>query len=274
MKRIVKEKTSVITPVFCPCGNKRNSSIPHKEAYEPNSSPDKGGVCLIIPSLSTVICSLHLAGTNKYDLAEEFFDRKRIDQLNMVYSKLKESDSNFDKYHKFVLGDLNFRCEKCCNIEAGDKSRGGKDFKAIHDVIIRGDSEEVYGLFENHDRLVRLLESHNEKEAVPSLLTEVIDLVAICNSRNRMEGRRQEHEIVLPTFTMKFNEHKQHVYSDKRTPGWPDRMLVSASLFSPFGMDPTFQTSLPSITKVSSCPDVTSSDHIPLYSYLTPVHFP
>ena len=275
--------------MFCPCGNKTNSSVSGEHAYAPNLSPDKGGVCLLIPCLSSIICSLHLAGTNKYNVAEEYFDAIRINQLNSIHSRLegylKERDHNTDGdlsdniYRKFILGDLNFRCEKFCNVQEGDKLRGSKDFKAVHDVITKGESDEIQDLFWGNDRLVRLLHSENPKRNV-LLLKDVMDLIARYNFGGE-GGYRQEDKIVLPTFTMKFNEdgiEKQKVYSDKRTPGWPDRILVTNNLFS-FDRAGIMDSNAAvketeSIQEVGSCQDVTSSDHIPVYSYLTPVYFP
>ena len=247
----------------------------------------------MIPFLSTIICSLHLAGTNQYNVAEEYFDTLRINQLNTIHSRLveecvrfKERDHNTNEdfsganYRKIILGDLNFRCEKFCNVHEGDKARGGQDFKAVHDLITKGKPDEIQNLFCESDRLVRLLQSNSAERNVP-LLKDVTDLIATYNY-GYAEGRfRDKVKILLPTFTMKFKKdgiEKQKVYSDKRTPAWPDRLLVTRNLFSSkrvatIDSNPLVKD-IESIKEVGSCPTVTSSDHIPVYSYLESISFP
>lgn len=80
-----------IIPIMAPVGRKRTSTYPstchnttekwkiYKEPH--NMSPDKGGVCIAIPSLRLLICSLHLCGTNKYHTLEHEFDSIRIKEL-------------------------------------------------------------------------------------------------------------------------------------------------------------------------------------------------
>lgn len=126
--------------------NKNSSSISNNTSASSTvgNSPDKGGICIAIPSLSLLICSLHLCGTNQYHTMESKFDQIRIDELKKIGSVCHEalllinecyqmnknrddidedkstnnglvassSSSLLEDYTKIILGDLNFRVEK------------------------------------------------------------------------------------------------------------------------------------------------------------------
>ena len=147
-----------VIPIVVPTGRKHASSYissitAQNHIYNKNdddssfpatvgNSPDKGGVCLAIPSLSLLICSLHLCGTNEYHTMESKFDQIRIDELKKIGSKCHEAlllsknyqknqnhhdndddkstidlvassslSSSLEDYTKIILGDLNFRVE-------------------------------------------------------------------------------------------------------------------------------------------------------------------
>jgi len=193
----------ILIPVLSPTGCKQSStyhSNSNQYEYKTKPSPDKGGVCLFIPSLELLICSIHLAGTNQYYTPESKFDMIRIQQLatiqkdcynvffqhedkheenNHVVINDNEGDANssgrselllsFENYKVIVLGDLNFRVELKCNPD--EKGRGGIDYQSVKEIIMSGHPENVHNLFWNHDRLVKLLSASSSEQYYHEMMT-------------------------------------------------------------------------------------------------------
>ena len=179
-----------------------NSSLEHAQ-YHALGSPDKGAVCLVMPTLKTVAVCAHLAGTNKYGVAERTFDRIRHKQLHIISRVLEDtipnigcSEESIDSWRKIIAGDLNFRVE--VHDKEDYKGRGGKDWRAVADVVQsegQGNSwpnqQRVVELFQFHDRLIQCLEhglvhlqTNHDKDgeddetlAFPNLLCSVVDLI-------------------------------------------------------------------------------------------------
>ena len=282
-----------------------NSSLEHTQ-YHALGSPDKGGVCLVMPTLKIVAVCAHLAGTNKYEVAERIFDRIRHKQLHIISRVLENAiqnigygDESIDDWRKIIAGDLNFRVEVYDKEEY--KGRRGKDWRAVADIVQSGGQRDsrchqqrVAELFCCHDRLVQYLEkgpmhlwaSHNEDEendqmlAFPNLLHSMVDLVHYkCFLGADTSGRSDPH-IVMPTFSFQTESDASAIigsdgnvckasgklassrrpYSDKRTPSWPDRILMSRELVENDENDS-------SIVVVGSCPSIILSDHCPVWSF-------
>ena len=164
-------------------------------------SPDKGGVCVAIPSLKLLICSVHLCGTNKYHTLESEFDSIRIKELIKIgkscrdvleynihghhdyeyedKEKMIQSPSDdakeghkknaaqtvsYEDYKKIILGDLNFRVEICSN--ENEKGRGGLDFQLVMDAIMssnhnHSEKRQKQKEEQQHQRLDELFWNHD-----------------------------------------------------------------------------------------------------------------
>ena len=277
-----------------------NISPPKFTQYHALGSPDKGAVCLVMPTLKTVAVCAHLAGTNKYGVAERIFDRIRNKQLHMITQALGDtirniggSDESMDAWQKIIAGDLNFRVE--IHDEIDHKCRGGKDWRAVADIVQSGgqcdswpNQQRIAELFRCHDRLIQyldhgpvhLLANHNEDEeddemlAFPNLLHSMVDLIHYKCFLGTNTSRRRDPQIIMPTFSFQTESDASEIiagggnvckasrrpYSDKRTPSWPDRILISRELIEN-------NENVSSIVAVGSCPSITLSDHCPVWSY-------
>ena len=275
-----------------------NLSLEYSQ-YHALGSPDKGAVCLVMPTLKTVAVCAHLAGTNKYGVAERAFDLVRHKQLHIISRVLEDSipnvgcvDENIDSW-RIIAGDLNFRVE--IHDKEEHKGRRGKDWRAVADIVQsggQGDSwpnqQRVVELFCCHDRLMQYLEhgpihllaNHNEDEeddemlALPNLLHSVVDLIHYKCFLGTNTSIRRDPQIIMPTFSFQTESDASEIiagggnvcrasrrpFSDKRTPSWPDRILMSRGL-----VENGENTS--SVVAVGSCPSITLSDHCPVWSY-------
>ena len=275
-----------------------NLSLEYSQ-YHALGSPDKGAVCLVMPTLKTVAVCAHLAGTNKYGVAERAFDLVRHKQLHIISRVLEDSipnvgcvDENIDSW-RIIAGDLNFRVE--IHDKEEHKDRRGKDWRAVADIVQAGgqgnscpNQQRVVELFRCHDRLMQYLEhgpihlraNHNEDEeddemlALPKLLHSVVDLIQYKCFLGTNTSIRRDPQIIMPTFSFQTESDASEIiagggnvckasrrpYSDKRTPSWPDRILMSREL-----VENGENTS--SVVAVGSCPSITLSDHCPVWSY-------
>jgi len=274
-----------------------NSSLGYTQ-YFAHGSPDKGAVCLVIRQLRIVAVCAHLAGTNKYGVAERTFDRIRHRQLHMISQAVEDSirnigggDESIDAWQKIVAGDLNFRVE--VHDEAEHKCRGGKDWMAVADLVQcegEGDSrnyqQEVAEMFRCHDRLVKYLEKgplhlmtgrdeggaveEGEALAIPKLLNSMVDLIRY-KCFDAVDSRGSP-DIIMPTFSFQIGSDEdvdasgsRRLYSDKRTPSWPDRILMSRELVEN-------DEARCSTVAVGSCPGIALSDHCPVWSFTVCSH--
>lgn len=285
----VTNPTPLLIPIFAPAG--RKSAAPSGDTYPNHRSPDKGGVCICIPSLEILICSVHLCGTNEYNTPEKIFDEIRFNELDIIAEECQRvlfkknhspartisvddgsefAESLTSKYQPIICGDLNFRVEMFSN--PADKSRGGRDFKAVHDILEEGNLESVRQLFCSHDHLLQLLlyldgaekDGMDKRDEVgmvnnksfEGLTEKVKDLL-----RNVRDVFMENHgiqgnvKITFPTFTF---DVKSRIYSDKRTPSWTDRILVSKKLFQEGYI----------IEDCGANFSITSSDHVPVFAVL------
>lgn len=182
--------------------------------YASNAAPDKGAVGVFIPEMDLLVLNCHLHGTNKYDTPEEKFERVRIQQLHTIYNLVEELFGQEATDAQMVLfGDLNFRVEIHATPE--DKARLGRDFQAVMEYLDAALNEgaALEPLYLKYDRLRRLMNS----PACPPLLRGCDDLLAV--------SLRTPETQLLPTFTYKPKAFPR-VHSDKRTPAWPDRILL------------------------------------------------
>ncbi len=177
-----EDSRRAVIPIVVPAGKKRMDTqmdtYPSQNEHGNETmscSPDKGGVCLAIPCLRILLCSLHLCGTNAYHTPEDVFDLKRIREWNTVVEACSRalaseesttnscSAENLNDYEYVTCGDLNFRVEMC--VDPKDKSRGGRDFLSACSLLRRREddnSNNMWGtneLFLKYDRLVRLFKS-------------------------------------------------------------------------------------------------------------------
>lgn len=282
-----------------------NNAPPNYTQYHALGSPDKGAVCLVMPTLKMVAVCVHLAGTNKHGVAEVTFDRTRHKQLHVISRALDDtvqnigcSDENIDSWRKIIAGDLNFRVE--VHDEAEHKCRGGEDWKAVADIVQGGGQDDsgptcnqqrVAELFCCHDRLVQYLEkgpihlqTNHGKDGEdddtlthPKLLNSIVDLIHYKCFLGTNTSSKRDPQIIMPTFSFQAESHANDVissdasdaskmsvvrrqYSDKRTPSWPDRILMSRELVEK-------GDNASSIVTVGSCPRITLSDHCPVWSY-------
>lgn len=265
-------QSPLLIPILSPVGKKRPR--PNISIYPRNRSPDKGAVCVAIPALNILICSMHLCGTNAY-LPEAHFDEIRFTELDIIAEDCetalsKYTPTGFDRalsYFKPILvGDLNFRVEIFPNPE--DKIRGGKDFKAVNDVLEEGNLDSVQKLFSSYDRLFQHL-SYLEKEGkgfdresdagieLKQLPKRVKDLL-------KVQDVFTQHNVTFPTFTFLVGEGEHCIssssqstrkYSEKRTPSWPDRILISKVLTEKYAIE-----------SCGAYHGITSSDHVPIFA--------
>ncbi len=289
----------LLIPIFAPAGHK--SGTPHGDAYPNNFSPDKGGVCIAIPALEILICSMHLCGTNKYNMPERVFDEIRFKQLDVIVKKCDEvliekcehifttsctdgrkplsETSLFQKYQHILCGDLNFRVEIFSN--PADKHRGGRDFHAVHDVLQEGNHESVKNLFNSHDRLVHLLLNLRQKkkdldafvgltENVKRMIENMKDvfLEAPQGTVNGDDGMLTE--IVFPTFT--FDTNKVH---DRDSSTLPFHPRIYSDKRTPSWTDrilvgnPLFEKGY-FVENFGATFSISSSDHVPVFATLNP----
>jgi len=335
-----KHNGKSLVPILSPAGRKKYSTYDDillessrlglpKERYNfLDRSPDKGGVCVAIPSLQLLVCSLHLCGTNKCSTMESEFDARRIEELMIIgqscFNGLDVSSSkilgdgdamgmiDFREYKKIVLGDLNFRVEVCR--KESDKGWGGPDFQFVMDVINMKSKEELNSLFWKYDHLVKLLHSIEKgllssSQPMKIITTEggvdseqiepvddvnkVKDVILLQNVKDlfmeyssKVSGHCEEYgdriHIPPPTFSLRSNRER-HVsnvcdrcdvktvyvvpddYANKRTPSWPDRILIDDRLL----IGNHTQNSKPyEISFLRTCQDVLMSDHVPVCCFL------
>jgi len=256
-----------LIPILAPAGRKADGYNGYE--YPPNRSPDKGGICLYISSMNLLICSLHLCGTNAYEIPEADFDSRRINELNIIAEECHKVIGN-NAYDSIICGDLNFRVEIHNNPE--DKTRDGNDFQAVHAVIKEDHPTSLQHLFRNQDRLCRLLQylegncnvdavderTFSKLDEKAQILMEVRDTIEM-----HIDNNGQNHDaLFLPTFTFVAAVDSRRglpasiprSYSEKRTPSWTDRILVSKRLLQKgWSLD-------------ACCADhsVLSSDHVPV----------
>mmetsp|Transcript_20273 Transcript_20273/g.58196 ORF Transcript_20273/g.58196 Transcript_20273/m.58196 type:complete len:498 (+) Transcript_20273:197-1690(+) len=204
-----------------------------------------------------------------------------------------DGNETIDAWEKIVSGDLNFRVE--VYNEAEHKCRGGDDWMAVADVLQGGGKgefdfkrQDVVELFRGHDRLVQYLENGalhliadpdaeitGDYDTLPKLLGSMVDLVHFkCFSgADTCSGRGLS--TIMPTFSLQIESDdviagddnndevsrivSRRLYSNKRTPSWPDRILMSRKLVE--------NETRSSIVAVGSCPDVGFSDHCPVWSF-------
>ncbi len=202
-----------VVPILVPTGHKRISTYIDKHTakrriyQKPELSPDKGGVCIAIPSIHLLICSVHLFGTNKYHTMEASFDKIRIDQLqtigkncqdalSSIHDEINRENKNpspplvasnsslspLEEYTKIIIGDLNFRVEICTH--EIDKGRGGRDYQEVHKILQSASKEKLQKLFWGHDRLVKLLLKR----------TNTSSSTSYCHDKATQLHKDQEHE--------------------------------------------------------------------------------
>lgn len=216
-------KEDEVTTCVIPCGSKLSA---HHTTYDKDMSPDKGAVCVYFPYNKLMVLSTHLHGTNK-PLPEQVFDDIRKEQLDRIGLALNclvktvnsetggdcgDDDNMIGDYALLLCGDLNFRVEsEFTNPE--DKVKGGTDFSFVESRVSRDDASELSEVFLNHDRLHLLLND----DALPILLRNCEDVVG--NELQKM------NTYLPPTFTYKQDAKYPRVYTNKRTPSWPDRIL-------------------------------------------------
>eukprot|EP00562_Extubocellulus_spinifer_P016161 CAMPEP_0178567160 /NCGR_PEP_ID=MMETSP0697-20121206/15169_1 /TAXON_ID=265572 /ORGANISM="Extubocellulus spinifer, Strain CCMP396" /LENGTH=570 /DNA_ID=CAMNT_0020201059 /DNA_START=261 /DNA_END=1973 /DNA_ORIENTATION=- len=291
-------------------------SLRNRLQYYQLGSPDKGAVCLALPTLGTMVVASHLAGTNAYGVPEMRFDRIRHRQLESISNALEDALMNAGRcvfvgdkndmtdWGKIIAGDLNFRVE--VHNGKDDKRRGGRDWRVVADIVqssggIDNDTckkQQVIDLFCNHDRLQNYLdrgplclyeEEGNDAKAIshrlPSVLTDTVDLIHLQCVRQQESARESAwNDVILPTFPFRTstasssatcsttlddsgpkssNLPRRRFYTDKRTPSWTDRLLVSRGFFENEMKDVGKECVL-----IRSCPDICISDHIPVKCYL------
>lgn len=291
-------------------------SLSKRLQYYQLGSPDKGAVCLALPTLGTMVVASHLAGTNEYGVPEVRFDRIRHKQLESISNALEYALTNAGRcvgdkrdmanWAKIIAGDLNFRVE--VHNGKDDKRRGGRDWRVVADIVQSSDGidsdtctkQQVIDLFCNHDRLQNYLdrgplcldeEEGDDAKAIshrlPSVLTDMVDLIHLkCAFNGQKESAEESawNDVIFPTFpfrtssasssatcstTIDDSEPKssnlpcRRFYTDKRTPSWTDRILVSRDFFENEMKDAGQEYVL-----IRSCPNIFMSDHIPVKSYL------
>jgi len=282
-----------IIPIFAPAGRKADDSSNYK--YQANRSPDKGAVCVFFPLFNLLVCSLHLCGTNAYNIPEAHFDAIRIKELNIIAEKCQKVIGMDRTCAVILCGDLNFRIEVMNG--AKDKSRGGKDYQIVHGVLREGSVEAIQNMFWKYDRLIhflKILERHQEYRELDEY--HVMNLLGVkqrhllLNLRDAFDqymGHLQgtivgdDITIIYPTFPLVVDSQNDRTampsnadgscstflesldgpkYSDKRTPSWTDRILLSETFLQSgyrvqvFGAD----------HKINS-----NSDHAPVYAIFT-----
>eukprot|EP00554_Chaetoceros_debilis_P011472 CAMPEP_0194106284 /NCGR_PEP_ID=MMETSP0150-20130528/6344_1 /TAXON_ID=122233 /ORGANISM="Chaetoceros debilis, Strain MM31A-1" /LENGTH=484 /DNA_ID=CAMNT_0038794391 /DNA_START=53 /DNA_END=1504 /DNA_ORIENTATION=- len=189
-----KDEENLVIPIFAPAGRKylqhmnvNTVSKPTCDTNEKEScrqrSPDKGGVCLVIPSLRLLVCSLHLCGTNTYHTPESTFDVIRLQELNIIVEECRRvimkatwaarhehgdhpkreapCVSVLDDFQTILCGDLNLRVEVC--EDSQHKARGGEEFRRVSELIR---TERIKELFQESDRLVQLLRFLSTRDVV------------------------------------------------------------------------------------------------------------
>lgn len=153
-----------IIPILAPAGRKADDSSSNY-MYKAHRSPDKGGVCVFFPVFDLLVCSLHLCGTNAYKIPEAEFDAIRIKELNIIAEKCQQVIGQNRIDNIILCGDLNFRVE--VSNDPKDKTKGGKDYQIVHDVIRQGNVEAIHTLFQKYDRLLcflKILEKNQKLE--------------------------------------------------------------------------------------------------------------
>ena len=257
-----------IESVISPVGEKHSAfSV---QNYRSGKSVDKGAVGVFIKEFNLSVLSLHLMGTNKYDVPERVFDTERRKQLTTIDETFDiVLDGRFEKSRKIIVGDYNFRCEKFHG--NNEKSKGGKDWEAVRDSVEEGkeNSQVLRTLFNNHDRLRRWMkwikeesgeekeekrgeEEYGKKDKIPKFIKTCSDVF-----------ENEVFQLVTPTFTYSIAETEAEQekersvgrpYAKKRTPSWTDRILVSDSTFE--------------ILALGKCQDIVVSDHEPVWCAL------
>ena len=270
-------------PIFCPVGNKPSSCL-DSEPFPPGMSPDKGAVCVALTGWWNVLfVSMHLQGTNRYGISEVDFDIIRRRQLDSITERCQEQlgAEVLGRLAVVVAGDLNFRCE--VHTEPEDKTRGGKDFQAVNNIVMSEDVERVRQLFQRYDRLLHYLGRFDpvgeDSDAMgkrgtamerlassAGILKDVDDIFwwEWCLKEENHSKKRQQiqdsgEKIILPTFTFPVGRMHPRPYSDKRTPAWTDRILVSQVLLN----KPTFR-----VISIGARFEVCTSDHAPVHCFM------
>ena len=280
-----------IIPILVPVGRKANDKPEHHPFYKQNQSPDKGAVCLYIPKLEWLICSMHLCGTNQYNVPEDHFDAIRVKEINTIAETCVTTLRNAEvvdentNYSTILCGDLNFRVEVYS--EPKEKKRGGRDFQAVSNVLNlcqmsndKSDAIKLNSLFHDHDRLLKLLRFVRDNQDKKDDSLEVSPFSSLSSfGKNLMNANDTiqlfakssdtssilQYKVFFPSFTFpKVPEDKQasnisssmphRKYADKRTPSWTDRILVN-DLFLQLGWK---------IDSSYSNHDILSSDHVPV----------
>ena len=271
------ERYMDLVPILAPAGRKGDNLDAYN--YLPNRSPDKGAVCLFISSIKLLVCSVHLCGTNAYEIPEVDFDKIRINELNFIAEKCQTFIGDVD-YDPIICGDLNFRVEFHSNSK--DKTKGGTDFQAVHAVINKKDPVALQNLFLKRDRLYRFLHYLDGHCSIDSadesvfcqLGEEARMLMAVRDTLELQIIERigiDSDTLFNPTFTFvgkneidSLKGSPPHIcaskesrcYSKKRTPSWTDRILVSKRLI---------QKGL----RLDACGadhTIVSSDHVPVFA--------
>lgn len=306
-----------VIPIFAPAGRKADHFSSYSCSYARNKSPDKGGVCVYIPSLELLICSLHLCGTNSYNIPEVEFDAFRINELKILEEKVQEVMRHEDvllssSYHVVLCGDLNFRVEMLSH--ARDKAKGGNDYQRVYGVLQQGDPVAIRTMFQEHDRLLCYMKYlqrdvtvirtekyeyegsffgpplHLQKNGNNLLLNNMTDVFVEYMNQCR-HGSMEEYGndgsdeiIIYPTFPLpvvslhsddngttpswpQSSSQQPPTYTDKRTPSWTDRILLSKDLL----LANNAQSTSSSCYKVQVCGAdfrITCSDHAPIYALL------
>ena len=270
------ERYTNLIPILAPAGRKADGIDEYN--YIPHRSPDKGAVCLYISSLKLLICSVHLCGTNAYEIPEADFDAIRINELNVIAEECQKHIGDVE-YHPIICGDLNFRIEIHSNPK--EKTKGGNDFQAVHAEINKENPIALQNLFRQRDRLFRLLQYLDGNCNIESVdestfcrlgeeartLMEVRDTIELHIDSNGVDG----DALFNPTFTFEGKvvidppkgslpltcaSKVSRFYSKKRTPSWTDRILVSKMLLQKGW----------SLDVCGADYTVVSSDHIPVFA--------
>jgi len=151
---------------------------------------------------------------------------------------------------------LNFRCEIYSKPE--DKCKGGRDFQAVKSKVLSNhgklcDNDELKNLFCNYDRIRLYLEQQQDVNIPPSILHDTVELFdEQCFSP---DTRNPVFHYPIPTFTYDIDGNYPRNLGKKRTPGWPDRILVDKNIRK-------------TVLSIEVHDDVLISDHIPVHCLL------
>jgi len=116
------------------------------------------------------------------------------------------------------MGDFNFRCELFPEVQ--DKSKEGKDFCAVNELAMSGDSDKIRNLFFTGDRLQRWMMLRNiwpapsapsplppdphpnsfgePLDQIPSILQHTVDVISLTATKQKVRLERSDNKSNLP----------------------------------------------------------------------------